>query len=139
MFEVDAAIQIPLEEFAWSYARSGGPGGQNVNKVSSKAVLRWPMAASERLEPRVKARIRELFPSRVTEEGDIVISSQEHRDRERNREACLEKLGDLIRKAAERPTPRRATKPSKGSKMRRLDAKKRESGRKANRKVGGDE
>ena len=138
MFEVDATIQIPLEEFAWSYARSGGPGGQNVNKVSSKSILRWPMAASGSLEPRVKARIRELFPSRVTEDGDLVISSQEHRDRERNREACLEKLGELIRKAAERPTPRRATKPSKGSKLRRLDAKKRESSRRANRKVHDD-
>lgn len=134
MFEIDT-IRIPMEEFDWSYARSGGPGGQNVNKVESKAVLRWPMVASVHLEPRIKERIRKLFPSRVTEEGDLLISSQEYRDRERNREACLEKLGTLLRKAAERPTPRRATKPSKGSKLRRLDAKKRESHRKANRKV----
>jgi ribosome-associated protein len=135
MLEVDATIAIPLEEFIWTYARSGGPGGQNVNKVESKAVLRWPMAASDRIEARVKARIRELFPSRVTDAGELVISSQEHRDRERNRDACLTKLAELIRRAAERPIPRRATKPTKGSKLRRLNAKKRESNRKANRKV----
>lgn len=135
MLEVDETIRIPSEEFAWSYARSGGPGGQNVNKVESKAVLRWPMAASESVPVRVKARIRELFPSRVTEDGDLLISSQEHRDRERNREACLAKLVELIRKAAERPTPRRATKPTKGSKLRRLGAKKHDAKRKANRTV----
>ena len=138
MLEVDATISIPLDEFVWTYARSGGPGGQNVNKVESKAVLRWPMARSERIEPRVKARIRELFPSRVTEEGELVIASQEYRDRERNRETCLAKLADMIRRAAERPTPRRPTKPSKGSKLRRLDAKKRASTRKANRQVRED-
>jgi ribosome-associated protein len=135
MFEVDESIQIPLDEFTWSYARSGGPGGQNVNKVESKAVLRWAMAASERIEPRVKDRIRELFPSRVTDEGDLLISSQEHRDRERNREACLAKLGELIRRAAARPTPRRATKPTHGSKVRRLAAKKRATSRRKNRDV----
>ncbi|QEL13825.1 alternative ribosome rescue aminoacyl-tRNA hydrolase ArfB [Limnoglobus roseus] len=139
MFEITPTIQIPHEEFEWSYARSGGPGGQNVNKVSSKAVLRWPMAASEHLTPVVKDRVRELFPSRVTTEGELVISSQEYRDQERNREACLEKLADLIRQAAKRPTIRRATKPSKGSKMRRLEEKKRQSSRKTNRRVGGDD
>lgn len=138
MLEVDDTIRIPSEELAWSYARSGGPGGQNVNKVESKAVLRWPMAASEAVPARVKVRIRELYPSRVTEDGDLVISSQEFRDRERNREACLAKLAELIRKAAERPTPRRATKPTKGSKLRRLDAKKRDAKRKANRTVKED-
>ena len=135
MFEITATIQIPLEEFQWTYARSGGPGGQNVNKVSSKAVLRWALDASEHLPGWVKDRVWLLFPSRVTTEGDLVISSQEHRDQERNRDACLEKLADLIRQAATRPTPRRATKPTKGSKTRRLAEKKRESARKTNRKV----
>ncbi len=139
MFEITPTIQIPLEEFQWTYARAGGPGGQNVNKVSSKAVLRWAFAASGQLPPWVKDRVRTLFPSRVTTEGDLVISSQEFRDQERNREACLEKLADLVRQAATRPTPRRATKPTKGSKTRRLAEKKRQSARKSNRKVSGDE
>lgn len=135
MFEVDDTIRIPLEEFSWSFARSGGPGGQNVNKVESKTMLRWPMATSEHLDSWVKNRIRELYPSRVTDDGDLIITSQEYRDRERNKDACLAKLGELIRKAAERTPIRRPTRPTKGSKLRRMDAKKRESHRKANRKV----
>lgn len=138
MFEIAPGIQIPHDEFQWTYARAGGPGGQNVNKVSSKAVLRWPMVGSGHVSQYVKDRVRELFPSRVTTEGELVISSQEYRDQERNREACLEKLAELIRQAAKRPTPRRATKPSKGSKMRRLEEKKRQSSRKMNRRVGDD-
>src|SRR5947209_1236573 len=109
MFVTDA-ITIPESEFDWSYARSGGPGGQNVNKVSSKAVLRWAMAASPAVPEDVKARLRSTFPSRVTAEGDVVISSQEHRDQERNRAACEAKLADMLRKAMTRPKPRRATK-----------------------------
>lgn len=136
MVQVNDSIAIPDEELDWSYARSGGPGGQNVNKVASKAVLRWPMAVSPSVPDHVKQRVRELFPSRVTTDGDLVIQSQEYRDQERNREACVAKLADLLRKAAERPKPRKATKPTKGSKLRRLAAKKRQSERKAGRRGG---
>lgn len=135
MLEVNAAIRIPLEEFAWSYARSGGPGGQNVNKVSSKAVLRWPLATSPSVPDEVKARFREKFPSRVTVEGDVVMSSELTRDQGRNREDCLEKLAGLLRSAAARPKVRRATKPSKASKRRRVEAKRHEATRKSNRKT----
>jgi ribosome-associated protein len=134
VLDVTAGIRIPDEEFAWTYARSGGPGGQNVNKVSSKAVLRWPMAASPSVPDEVKARLRDTYPSRVTTEGDVVISSQEHRDQERNREACLAKLADMIRRCAVRPKTRRPTKPTRGSKLRRLDAKKKQSERKQGRR-----
>jgi ribosome-associated protein len=130
---------IPESELDWSYARSGGPGGQNVNKVASKAVLRWPMAASPSVPEHVKARVRELYPSRVTADGDVLIMSQEYRDQERNRQACVEKLHDLLRKAAERPKVRRPTKPTKGSKVRRLEAKKRNAERKAGRRSGGED
>src|SRR5690242_18873267 len=119
MIEVTAAVRIPDDELEWTYARSGVPGGQDVNKVSSKAVLRWAMAASPAGGEEVKARIRTAFPSKVTTDGDVVISSQEHRDHERTREASDEKMADMIRKALVRPKARRPTRPTKRSKERR--------------------
>ena len=127
MIEIPPSIQIPDDELSWSYARSGGPGGQNVNKVSSKAVLRWNMLASPGVPEAVKERLRTTFPSRVTTEGEVVMSSQEYRDQERNREACVEKLVDMLRIASIKPKVRRPTKPSKGSQRRRLADKKRRS------------
>ncbi|MCE9530485.1 MAG: aminoacyl-tRNA hydrolase [Planctomycetes bacterium] len=127
-------LRIPFEEFVWSYARSGGPGGQNVNKVSSKAVLRWPILASPSLPPDVRARFLERYPSRITVEGELVIASQTFRDQEGNRQECLEKLGKMLLIVARPPTPRRATKPTKGSKVRRVAAKRRTSKTKANRR-----
>lgn len=134
MLEVTDTIRIPDEELEWSYARSGGPGGQNVNKVSSKAVLRWAMAASRAVGPDVKARLRSAYPSRVTADGDVVISSQEFRDQERNREASTAKLVEMVRKALERPKARRPTRPTKGSKERRLTEKRQRSERKNDRR-----
>lgn len=139
MLEVNDTVRIPADELEWSYARSGGPGGQNVNKVSSKAVLRWMMAGSAAVGPDVKARIAAAFPSRVTGEGAVVISSQEYRDQERNREACATKLVEMVRKALERPKVRRPTKPSKGSKERRLAAKRKRAERKGGRRGPGEE
>jgi ribosome-associated protein len=134
MIEVTDAVRIPDGELAWSYARSGGPGGQNVNKVASKAVLRWAMAASPSVPGDVKARIRAAFPSRVTSDGDVVIASQEYRDQERNREACAGKLADMIRQALVRPKARRPTRPTKGSKERRLADKRKRSEQKGARR-----
>lgn len=139
MLEVNATIRIPLDEFEWSFARSGGPGGQNVNKVASKAVLRWNFDGSPSVPDDVKARFRERFPSRLTIGGEVVLSSELTRDQGRNRDDCLEKLAEMLRSAAVRPKIRRATKPSNGSKRRRLEAKKHESVRKTNRKVSGDD
>lgn len=134
MLQVTDAIAIPDAELAWSYARSGGPGGQNVNKVESKAILRWAFAASPSVPPVVKDRLRTAHPARVTVEGDFLVTSQRYRDQERNRADCLEKLTEMVRRAATPPTPRRATKPTKGSKRRRLADKKHQSERKANRR-----
>jgi ribosome-associated protein len=138
MIRVTETIAIPDDELEWSYARSGGPGGQNVNKVSSKAVLRWAAAASTAPIPlgawtRMKAR----FPSRFTVEGDVVLSSQEFRDQERNRQACEEKLTEMVRAALVEPTPRKKTKPSKGAKKRRVADKRRQSAKKQARRTAG--
>lgn len=131
---VNDAISVPDTEFEWTYARSGGPGGQNVNKVSSKAVLRWKLVESPSIPAHVKERFGRLFASRVTTEGEVVLSSQQFRDQERNRQDCLEKLAEMIREAATLPKPRKATKPTKGSKRRRLADKKHHSATKAARK-----
>lgn len=125
---------MPDEELDWSYARSGGPGGQNVNKVSSKAILSWNYMHSEHLAPRVKDRIGRLFPRFVTSDGRLVIASQEHRDQERNRQACRDKLLMILTEASHEPKTRRATRPTRGSKLRRLAAKKLRSNVKSGRR-----
>jgi ribosome-associated protein len=133
---VNDAITIPDTEFDWTYARSGGPGGQNVNKVSSKAVLRWDLRSSTSLPPHVKERLIVLNRRRVTTEGEVILTSQRYRDQDRNRQDCLEKLAELIRDAATLPKARRATRPTRGSKLRRLAAKKHRSTLKASRRPG---
>ncbi|HEX4591902.1 MAG TPA: alternative ribosome rescue aminoacyl-tRNA hydrolase ArfB [Gemmataceae bacterium] len=136
---VTDAITIPDAEFDWSYARSGGPGGQNVNKVSSKAVLRWNVASSSSLPDHVRNRLMALNRKRITTEGDLILTSQRYRDQDRNRQDCLEKLADMVREAATLPKPRRATRPSRGSKVRRLAAKRHRSAVKSLRRDGFEE
>ena len=132
--EVTPTIAIPDGEWEWSYARAGGPGGQNVNKVASKAQLRWAMAASPSVPPAVKARLTAAHPAHVTTDGDFLVVSQRFRDQERNRDDCLAKLAAMLRRAAAPPTVRRPTKPSKASNRRRLADKKHTAERKAGRK-----
>lgn len=140
MLAVTELIQIPDDELEWTFARSGGPGGQNVNKVASKAMLRWKAAASAASIPLPAwERMKATFPSRFTTEGDVVIQSQKFRDQERNREDCEMKLVEMIRTALVVPTPRKATRPTKGSKRRRVADKRRQSERKKSRKVGGED
>jgi ribosome-associated protein len=140
MIPVTDQIAIADDEIEWSFARSGGPGGQNVNKVSSKAVLRWksattaapiPLAAWERMKAR--------FPSRITAEGEVLITSQEFRDQERNREACVEKLVTMIRDSLVAPRVRKKTKPTQSSQRRRVEDKRRQSAKKQARRGGADE
>ena len=124
---VNRTIIIPDRELKFSFARASGPGGQNVNKVSSKATLHFAAADSPSLPLDVKQRLLAAFKSRLTKDGQLVISSQESRDQPRNIELCLAKLKEMILSVAKAPKKRRATKPSRGSKVRRLTAKKQRS------------
>ena len=135
MLEISAHIRIPDEEFSWSFVRSGGPGGQNVNKVASKAVLRWNAAASPSIPDEIKARLQQQQHRRISGDGDLLITSQRYRDQERNRLDCLDKLAEMIRAAAVVPKTRRKTKPSRGARERRLSAKKHRSTLKSSRRV----
>jgi len=134
MLVINDRIAIPDSEFEWSFVRSGGPGGQNVNKVASKAVLRWDLAASPSLPEEVKTRLRALQRRRVSGEGDLIVTGQRFRDQEKNREECLEKLRTWIVEALKVPKPRRPTKPTRGSRQRRLAEKKKRSATKAERR-----
>ena len=117
-------IRIPLSEFSFSFARSAGPGGQNVNKVNSKAQLRWHVAQSPSISPEVRARFIAQNRHRITSEGEFVISSQRYRDQPRNIADCREKLQALLQAAAIRPARRKKTKPTASGRRRRLANKR---------------
>ena len=140
MLVVTELIRIPDEELEWTYSRSGGPGGQNVNKVASKAQLRWKAAASAAAVPESAInRMRSRFPSRFTSTGDIVIQSQRYRDQERNRNDCAQKLIEMIRDSLVEPIPRKRTKPTNGAQRRRLQDKKLQSLKKQRRRSRADD
>jgi ribosome-associated protein len=123
MLVVNSRIRIPDSELALSYVRSSGPGGQNVNKVSSKAVLRWHVLASPALPPDVRQRFLAKFRSRITGDGELVITSQRYRDQPRNAADAREKLQAMLASVAVPPKKRRATRPTKGSVERRIKSK----------------
>src|SRR5438128_636246 len=120
---------------AISFARSGGPGRQNVQKVSSKVLVRWRPADSPSLPADVKSRLLAHQRYRLTNDGEILITSQRTRDQGRNLEDCLAKLRELIVRALKPPKARRATRPTRGSRERRLLAKKKRAGRRSARRV----
>jgi ribosome-associated protein len=128
-------IALDPEELDINFVRARGPGGQNVNKVSSAVQLRFDAASSPNLTEAVRARLLSLAGRRATKDGVIVIAAQQHRTQERNRADAMERLLDLIRRAAIVPKRRIATKASRGSKERRLKSKKRRAGAKAARIV----
>jgi ribosome-associated protein len=134
MLEINEEIKIPLDELHFTFARSAGPGGQNVNKVNSKAILHWDVSQSPHLPEAVKARFLSRYRSRITVLGEIVLSSQRYRDQSRNIEDCLERLKELIVAVLQAPVPRKKTKPSRGVKERRLRAKREQSERKVSRR-----
>jgi ribosome-associated protein len=133
MLSVTDTISIDESELAESFVRSSGPGGQNVNKVSSAVQLRFDARRSPSLPNDVAIRLMKLAGSRLTKDGVIVIVAQSHRDQTRNRADARERLFDLIRQAAVKPTVRRATKVPKSEKKKRVEGKKHRAGIKAMR------
>jgi ribosome-associated protein len=137
--DITDTIAVPDEELQFAFARSGGPGGQNVNKVASKAILRWDLAGNSSLPADVKDRLRARQRRRITVEGALVIQSQRYRDQGRNVEDCRAKLREMVLEVLTPPRPRKATKPSRGAHERRLAAKKRQASRKSRRRPPGAE
>lgn len=133
-------LRIPLNEFDFSFARSSGPGGQNVNKLNTKAVLRWNFEESPCVPPLVKERFRALFGNKLTTSGEVIVTSDRHRDQGRNVADCLEKLRAMLTDAASPPPPRKATKVSRAKKKARVKDKRARSQKKQLRgKVRGEE
>jgi len=135
MIRITDRIAIDESELDESFIRSSGPGGQNVNKLSTAVQLRFDVRRSPSLPDDVRARLERLAGKRLTRDGVLIITAQNHRTQERNRADALDRLIALIGQAAVRPVPRRATKPAKASRRRRLESKKRRSGIEAFRGV----
>ncbi len=141
MIEINATLALDESEISETFIRASGPGGQNVNKVSSAVQIRFDARSSPSLPERIRERLIRLAGAKATREGVIIITAQRFRMQERNREDARERLVELIRKAAEPPPPpRRATRPTKGSVERRLTGKAKRSAVKAGRgSPGGDD
>jgi ribosome-associated protein len=122
-----SSLQVDEGELTFTYVASGGPGGQNVNKRSTKAVLRWNAIGSKSIPADVRARFASRYESRIGRDGDLVLTSDRFRDQAKNRKDCLEKLAEMLRTVERPPRPRRRTKPSRSAVERRLETKRRRS------------
>lgn len=133
MIPITEALAIPDEEVAFTTSRSGGPGGQNVNKLETRVTLRFDLAGSAALSEEQKARLRERLATRITRDGILQVTSQRHRTQAANREAAVERFAELLRENLREEPPRKKTRPSRAAKARRLEGKRRRSQRKRER------
>jgi ribosome-associated protein len=124
MIEINEQLTIPDDELSFEFSRSGGPGGQNVNKVSTKVTLLFDVAGSTSLTDDQRSRIEIRLSTRITKTGVLRVTSQKHRTQRANREAAVERFSELLREALRRKRPRRRTKPTRAAKERRIQEKK---------------
>jgi ribosome-associated protein len=137
MLYVSPSIKIPMRELSFTFARSSGPGGQNVNKTSSKVQMKWHVASSV-LKQDIKQRFIEKYASKIDTEGFINIMSQQSRDRDFNKQDCCDKLVTMLQSVLTPPKPRKETKPTYGSVQKRLSGKRIRSEIKKQRKADFD-
>jgi ribosome-associated protein len=135
MIPIDDHLAIPDEDVTFATSRSGGPGGQNVNKLETRVTLRFDLAGSGALSEEQKLRLRERLATRITRDGVLHITAQRHRTQGANREAAVERFAELLRDNLKEEAPRRKTRPSRAAKARRLDEKRRQSQRKRERGI----
>jgi ribosome-associated protein len=124
LFRINAQLAIPRRELRFTFVRSSGPGGQNVNKVASKAVLRWSVAQSPSIPEDVRTRLTVRAARQMNDRGELLLTSQRYRDQPRNVDDCLEKLRTLVLSVARPPKKRKKTRPTRASKELRLGQKR---------------
>jgi ribosome-associated protein len=127
---INSRIQIPEEELRFTFVRSSGPGGQNVNKLNTKAVLRWSVQTSRGLPEDVRARFSKRFAPRITGDGEVLLTSQRFRDQRQNERDCMEKLREMLLAVATPPKRRKKTRPTRASVLRRREEKRARSRKK---------
>lgn len=133
MIEIEDGLAIPDEEVSFITSRSGGPGGQNVNKLETRVTLRFDLLASPSLTDEQKARLGERLATRITRAGLLQVTSQKHRTQAENREASVARFAELLREGLHEEAPRKATRIPKAAKRRRIEAKRRRGSRKKER------